>query len=71
MNTRERELRNVAAREGVEFINKECGLRWNFIASQIGLSYHSFVNWRKSRYDFAEDRLKSIENLIVKYNGLY
>lgn len=70
MKITEQETRNAAARINIERTNKESGLRWNFISSQIGVSYHSFVHWRKGKYLFGESRLKAIESFIVKYDNI-
>lgn len=66
----EQKERNRAALEGVEYINKNCGLRWNFIASQVGMSYHSFASWKNHKYLFGSDRLDKVEALISKYKNM-
>lgn len=64
------EKRNIRAREEVEDLHKNHGLRMNFISTQIGLRYHSVANWKRGEYDFGEDRIKKVENLIEKYKNL-
>lgn len=70
MNLSEQVRKNIEARKEVVLLNKEFGMRWNFIASQIGMKYHSFANWKRGAYDFGKDRLEKIDVLLNKYKNL-
>lgn len=62
--------RNKRARETVKILNKDHGMRWGFIASQIDMGYHSFANWRRGEYQFGVNRLDKVEKLYSKYSNL-
>lgn len=70
MNLQDQKERNLTALKGLEYLNKHCGLRWNFIASQIDMSYHSFAPWKSGKYMLGKERLKKVEALIEKYKNM-
>lgn len=67
MITSDKRIRNEKARVDLARINKEEGIRWNHIALKLNTSYHSLANWKGCKYDYSEDRLKVVENYIMKF----
>lgn len=70
MTIEEQRLRNESARKEIARINEECGIRFNFIAKQLGMKYHSFAGWKGSVYQFGQNRLEVVESFIGKYKKL-
>lgn len=67
MSLAEQKERNQKARDGVMSLNRNYGVKWVFIASQIDMRYHSFVNWRKGFYMFGKERLDKVDKLLERY----
>lgn len=66
----EQKQRNSEAREGIERVYREYGIRWDFIRDTLKISPSTFSHWKSSRFDFGKDRLMVVESLIVKYENM-
>lgn len=70
MNLTEQKERNETAREGIELINKNLGIKIKYLGFVLQLNTSSFSQWRMGLYDFGKERLVKVENLLAKYNNL-
>lgn len=61
--------RNTEARNQINRIAKEFGVRYSFIARQMGVDVANFNHWRHGKkYEYGVERLYQVEAIIEKYN---
>ena len=70
MNLTEQKVRNENARNQIEKVVKENGIKWTFVADKLSMKLPNVTNWRKGLYMFGENRLDQVEALIRKYNNM-
>lgn len=71
LNIAEKKRRNEELRKRTINVNKNIGVMYIVIGEKIGMkSSSSFTQWRKGLYEFSEERLDRLDNVLKNYENL-
>lgn len=62
-----KKLFNEVAREKLEKVVVDYGMKMIFISKESGVEYTTLSKWRNGVFDFKEDKLIKIEGFVKRY----